>query len=209
MSQVIDANIRGNSRVFFVRGDRTAIVDTGNPGSHRDILRALKNGGISREQVSVIIITHAHIDHCGSVRELKAELKVPVMAGWPDADFLEKGENIPVASLSGNMASARAAGPNYGWVKADVIVNEDMSLRGYGIDALVLTTPGHTIGSLSVLASNGDCATGDFLAGLYTAAPDLIVQSLEKMARGGAKYFYPSHAARIDAATVLNGLSSL
>lgn len=201
MSQVIDAKIDGNSHVFFVKGDRTAIVDTGGPGNERKLLKALKSAGIPREQVSIIVITHAHWDHCGSTSALKAALNVPVMAGWPDSVFLEKGENSPGTDLS---ATTRAPGPKYGVIKADVIVRSDTSLHSYGIDAYALTTPGHTGGSLSVLAGNGDCATGDFLASLFTGAPETIEQSLKKLADGGAKRFYPSHGASIEASTVLN-----
>ena len=39
MGQVIDAHIDGNSRVFFVTGGRTAIVDAGWPGSEWKILK--------------------------------------------------------------------------------------------------------------------------------------------------------------------------
>ena len=203
MSQVIDARIDSNSRVFFIKGDRTAIIDTGAPGNERNILKALKVAGISRDQVSIIVITHAHWDHCGSTRALKESLKVPVMAGWPDAEFLEKGENTPVMNLPGKLKSTSSSGPKVEAVSADVVVREDMSLDGYGIDAHVFLTPGHTEGSLSVIASNGDCATGDFLASLFSGAHETIEQSLKKLTSGGAKRFYPSHAASIDASTVL------
>lgn len=197
MSQVIDARIDGNSHVFFIKGDRTAIVDTGAPGNERNILRALKSAGIPREHVSIIVITHAHWDHCGCLHALKAALNVPVMAGWPDAEFLEKGENAH------DSATTQAPGPKFDGVKTDVVIREDTSLRSYGIDAYVLTTPGHTAGSLSVLASNGDCTTGDFLASLFTGAPETIGQSLKKLADGGAKHFYPSHGTSIEASTAL------
>ena len=201
MSQVINARIDGNSHVFFVKGDRTAIVDTGAPGNERKILRALKSAGIPREQVSLIVVTHAHWDHCGSVKALKAELSVPIMAGWPDAEFLEKGENSPGMELS---TTKRAPGPKFDRIKADVIVRSDTSLLSYGIDANVLTTPGHTGGSLSVLASNGDCATGDFLASLFTGPTDIIEESLKKLAAGGAKWFYPSHGSSLEASSVFH-----
>jgi glyoxylase-like metal-dependent hydrolase (beta-lactamase superfamily II) len=64
-------------------------------------------------------------------------------------------------------------------------------LRDFGIAARVLTTPGHTAGSLSILADNGDCVTGDFLASLYTREPDLVAGILKELADGEAKCFYP------------------
>jgi hypothetical protein len=46
--------------------------------------------------------------------------------------------------------------------------------------------------------------TGDFLASLYTGAPEIIAQGLKKLADGGAKRFYPSHAPGIEASAVLS-----
>lgn len=202
MGQVIDAHIDGSSRVFFITGDRTAIVDGGWPGSEWKILKALKTAGISREQVSLLIATHAHVDHYGSLRALKAALAVPVMAGWPDASCMEKGENAPTASVSSGPAPAATRGMDAIAVRADIIVRVDSSLRDFGIAARVLTTPGHTAGSLSVLADDGGCVTGDFLASLYTGEPDIVDSSLKKLVDSGAKCFYPAHAPCLDAAEV-------
>jgi hydroxyacylglutathione hydrolase len=202
MSQLIDAGIVSNSRVFFIKGDRTAIVDTGAPGNERKILKALRVAGIPQDNVSLIIITHAHWDHCGSVGPLKNALKVPVMAGWPDAGPMEKGENIPSTGFPGK-SETRPPGPGFEGAKAKIIVKNVMSLSEYGIDACVVPTPGHTEGSISVIASNGDCATGDFLAGLLTGEHDVVEKSLNDLVHRGAKRFYPSHGPSIDTETVL------
>jgi len=63
-------------------------VDTGNKGKAVRVLAALERNGISRDQVSLILITHGHSDHFGSARELQKILKVPVAAGIPDALFM-------------------------------------------------------------------------------------------------------------------------
>ncbi len=202
MSQIIDSRIDSNSRVFFVKGDRTAIYDTGAPGNERKILRALREAGIPQAQVSVIVVSHAHWDHCGSLQALKAVLKVPAILGLPDAEFMAKGENILPTNFTAKSKEADTAGPTFEAVTAEVVAREDMRLDKYGIDAWVLTTPGHTEGSISVLASNGDCATGDFLAGLYTGEHEAVEQSMKKLRDRGAKRFLPAHGIDIDAATL-------
>jgi hydroxyacylglutathione hydrolase len=199
MSQVIDSRIDSNSRVFFIKGERTAIYDTGAPGNERKILRALREAGIPQAQVSVIIVSHAHWDHCGSLQALKAALKVPVMLGWPDAEFMAKGENILPTNFTARSKEADTTGPKFESVTVEVVAREDMSLDKYGIDAWVITTPGHTEGSLSVLSSNGDCATGDFLAGLYTGEQVAVERSMKKLKALGAKRFLPAHGVDIDA----------
>lgn len=199
MSQLIDARIDSNSRVFFIKGKRTAIVDTGAPGNERKILKALREAGIQQASVSLLIVTHAHWDHCGSLHALKAALKVPVMAGWPDSEYLEKGENSPVSRSN----AKHARNLNFEGTKVEAVVKDDLSLEDYGIDARVFLTPGHTLGSISALASDGNCAVGDFLAGLYTGEPEDIKQSLKRMIEGGARRFCPSHGQDIDADAIL------
>ena len=135
---------------------------------------------------------------------LKAALKVPVILGWPDAEFMAKGENILPTNFTAKSKEADTAGPTFEGVTAEVVAREDMSLDRYGIDAWVITTPGHTEGSLSVLASNGDCATGDFLAGLYTGEHGAVEQSMKKLRDRGAKRFLPAHGVDIDAVKLLS-----
>lgn len=199
MSQLIDARIESNSRVFFIKGKRTAIVDTAAPGNERKILKALREAGIAQDNVSLLIVTHAHWDHCGSLQALKTALKVPVMAGWPDSEYLEMGENSPVSRSK----ARHARHLNFGETKVEVVVKEDRGLEDYGIDARVFRTPGHTEGSISVLASDGNCAVGDFLAGIYTGDSQDIDQSLKRIMEGGTRRFCPSHGPDVDAEAIL------
>jgi hypothetical protein len=111
MSRIIDMNIGGNSRIFFVTGDRTAIVDAGQPG--------LRN--------------------YGSLRDLKAALDVPVMAGWPDAGYMEKRENAPAGNLSAVTSPAAVPGPAVPAVKAVVVT--DALKRNLDIGSIMWRNP--------------------------------------------------------------------
>ncbi|CAJ35559.1 MBL fold metallo-hydrolase [Methanocella arvoryzae] len=206
----------GNSftNAYLLKDDKAvAIIDAGLPGHEKKIFAALEADGIARDQVKLIILTHGHGDHYGSLSALKDALHVPVMAGWPDASYIEKGESAPVVpiSLAGRMIGL-FTGAKVTPCKVDVIVKEDMDLSSYGIDARVLTMPGHTIGSLAVLASDGSCAVGDNLAALvfknrpgmppFAESPELIGAGLKKVLDSGSRYIYPGHGNRWDASTV-------
>lgn len=52
----------------------------------------------------------------------------------------------------------------------DIVIDESMPLHDYGVDARVLTTPGHTPGSISVLADSGELIAGDLIAGPFLGA---------------------------------------
>lgn len=205
--------VPGFSNSYILKGDRAAIVDAGLPGQEKKVLAALEANGIGRDQVSLIIVTHGHGDHYAGLKALKEALDVPVMAGWPDAKFMETGIGAPTVpvSLTGRIMTL-FTGAKSPPCKADVIVKEDIDLRAYGIDGRVLTTPGHTMGSLSVLASDGGCAIGDLLGGLLfkdkpglpPLAEDLalIGPSLKKVLDSGAKNLFPGHGNRWDAEAV-------
>jgi len=199
---------------YILKGDsRAAIIDAGLPGGEKKIFQALEANGIPRNNVGLVIITHGHGDHYGGLKALREAFNVPVMAGFPDASHIENGESAPVVpiNMTGQMIKL-FTGAKVKPCKVDVVVKADLDLNAYGLDARVLTTPGHTMGSLSVLASDGSCAIGDNLGGLVfkdkASMPPLaedarmIGPSLKKVLDAGAKSFYPGHGNRWSAAMI-------
>jgi glyoxylase-like metal-dependent hydrolase (beta-lactamase superfamily II) len=82
--------------------------------------------------------------------------------------------------------------------------NDDFSLEAYGIPARVIYTPGHTMGSMSVLIESGEAIVGDLAMnmkllrlspGMPIFAEDvsLIKPSWKKLLDLGARTIYPAH----------------
>lgn len=154
------------ANAYLVRGEKTVIVDTGAPGSASRILRALAQAGTAQEDVSLILLTHAHSDHAGSAGELRAILGAPVAVHAADAAMLQRGDNgrfIPVGWEA--KMSQRFVDKPFPGLAADILIDESTDLRPYGIDGRLLHTPGHSPGSVTLLLPEGEAIAGDILRG--------------------------------------------
>ena len=80
---------------FILVGERPIIVDTGMPGSAPKILAALEGAGFAPRDVSLILITHRHVDHIGSAAQVKQATGAPVAVHKLDADWLRRGDGGP------------------------------------------------------------------------------------------------------------------
>jgi glyoxylase-like metal-dependent hydrolase (beta-lactamase superfamily II) len=89
--------------------------------------------------------------------------------------------------------------------KVDVILGDGtLSLAGYGIPGKIMSTPGHSRGSVSVVLETGDAFVGDLAMsefplrlspGLPIFAEDMrqVRQSWQALLEAGAKTIYPAH----------------
>jgi len=50
-------------------------------------------------------------------------------------------------------------------VEPDILINKELDLKPYGVKGKIVSTPGHTPGSLSVILAGGKAIVGDLLMG--------------------------------------------
>lgn len=152
------------SNVYILSGDRDILVDTGSPGDDGRIMAALEKRGLDR--LSLILLTHAHSDHAGACAALKRRTGAPVALGRGESARATSGRNgvLPPTRLTARFLIPivdKAFQP----ITPDVLIDKSFDLRSYGLDATVIATPGHTVGSLSIICSNGEAVVGDILMG--------------------------------------------
>ena len=122
--------------------------------------------GIDPRQVSLIVVTHGHRSY-GDLALLK-ENRGPVAAHVDEVEALRRGVNLHLkpTGLSGRLlkplSGEKKKGPP---VEPDILINKELDLKPYGVKGKIVSTPGHTPGSLSIILAGGKAIVGDLLMG--------------------------------------------
>ena len=156
---------------YVVQGEGVIMIDGGNPDQADDFLRGLEGASVKPEEIQLIVVTHGHYDHIGSVKEIKEITGAKVAMHQREKDCLEKSVDppppppvTPWGRILGKLISmaASASSIEVPATGVDIVLgDEDLSLVEYGIPGRAIYTPGHTSGSVSVLLETGDALVGD------------------------------------------------
>ena len=94
---------------------------------------------------------------------------------------------------------------NFPGTPGDIALDDrDFTLEPFGIHGKVIYTPGHSLGSMSLLLDTGDAFVGDLVmnglpmrigAGLpaFAEDTDMLKKSLRLLLASGARWIYPAH----------------
>jgi glyoxylase-like metal-dependent hydrolase (beta-lactamase superfamily II) len=193
------------AKAYLLEGEAGLwLVDAGPPGVERRILRVMADLG--RDDLRLIWISHAHLDHYGSAAALRAATGAPIAIHHAGAPAMAKGDT-PIGSTRGR---GRWIEPLLPWAnrllqvpptEADVLLQEGDSLDDYGLSARLIHTPGHTAGSSSLLVAARLAFVGDLLS--TTGRPHLqalfaqdwpqLPPSLHRLAAAQPERIYPGH----------------
>jgi glyoxylase-like metal-dependent hydrolase (beta-lactamase superfamily II) len=173
---------------FLVKaGDHYVLVDTGYEDDWDVFRTRLNEAGVELDQISHIVLTHHHDDHCGLVHHILRENdSVRVVMSQLCTELILTGENdrthgggflnrrialllqLRRLYISLLLKKVIAKGklftfPPYQLRDCDIVVTGDTGLREIGIplDGTIIETPGHTVDSVSILFDDGDCLIGD------------------------------------------------
>jgi len=155
-----------------------ALFDYAAPDEIADGMRKL---GLDVNRVRYVVISHAHGDHDGGAKFLQDKMpKARLVYGGPDWDAVDKSTNRPG-----------------GKPKRDLVGDDGMKLTVGDASVQIITTPGHTPGTLSFLfeiRDNGKPLRVAYVGG--TAIPfdgtaayyDGYIASVKKMAKAAADF---------------------
>jgi metallo-beta-lactamase class B len=103
--------------------------------SEEEIVGGLKKLGFNPATVKYVIISHAHGDHVGGAKLMQDRFGSHIVMGGPDWDSIERSVN----------------GYPEGKPKRDIVADDGQKITLGDSSVTIVTTPGHTPGTLSLL----------------------------------------------------------
>jgi glyoxylase-like metal-dependent hydrolase (beta-lactamase superfamily II) len=156
--------INGGSSNYYliVEEEQLTLIDTGMPGQLDNLLRHLSRIGRRADEISRILVTHADIDHVGSLQVMQAETGARVFASAQSAALIRRGkspQHLPrLMQWIADRMSYKAVAAQY----VQLIEPEEVLPIWGGLQ--VLATPGHTLDHLSFYCPRqGVVIAGDIL----------------------------------------------
>jgi glyoxylase-like metal-dependent hydrolase (beta-lactamase superfamily II) len=163
----------GVANTFIIADSRgVVVIDAGMPHQAQRIVGKIRALGHTPQDLRLIVVTHGHVDHAGSAAALKRLTGAPIAMHHADAPLVATldlkvppGRNTAINAIKWLME-------RLGWLipletlTPDVWLEDEQSLRDFGIDARVVHTPGHTAGSVSVMLDDSALFVGDAILNL-------------------------------------------
>lgn len=206
----IETNVTNN---FLLKGKSGhLLIDTGFGSDFEDFLNKFKDINVDIQNIKYILLTHHHTDHIAFLSKMKKRCDAKLIVHKNEVEYLVNGvqklgqykNSFLVKAVSSIMSKINSSEPVPIKIEKDdcVLENDDSTLlKEIGIDGIILHTPGHTNGSISVVLSDGNAFVGDTVMNFFLSRPDPFVfedinkvyESWEKLFENGAKIIHPSH----------------
>lgn len=156
-------------QVYLIKGENCALVETGLSYTVPKVVDQLAELGISPEEISYLVITHAHFDHtCGAPGLQRAIPNLRTIASPVAAKVLAKGKVVAGHFIEDKAVvetlSEKSVIEHYDasfhpstTINVDLIMNEGDTLDlGKGCTLNFYSTPGHSPCSMSVYLPLGE-----------------------------------------------------
>ncbi|MGD0158697.1 MAG: MBL fold metallo-hydrolase [Candidatus Bathyarchaeia archaeon] len=217
MSTAIFSFSFGINDCYVIRDKGTIMIDGGPPGKRDDFIKAMRKIPMKPEEIKLIVITHGHFDHIGSAKDIRELTGAKIAMHQLDKQCLETGDSKATHNVRAAEGSSwgwfmtklgRLASPFAGDVQpteVELIIKDDgLRLKDYDIPGQIVYTPGHTMGSISVLLDSGEAFVGDLAMnrlplrrspGLPILADNIekVKESWRHLIELGATTVYPGH----------------
>lgn len=179
----------GNGNCYIVKNGTSAIlIDTGKKEYVNQVLEACKT-----YPIRLIVLTHAHFDHADNAAHISKTLGVPIAMNENDCDLIESNSNQELFSdtflgkivLSASLKEFSVR-PMHTF-KPDILLKDKDSLSDYGINASIISLPGHTNGSIGIDVDNKYLVVGDALMNMFYPTVSMLFHNKNEMLESAGK----------------------
>jgi hydroxyacylglutathione hydrolase len=200
-----------SNAVLILNGENSILVDTGVRGNMHQFVRFFRQNKITPGDIKLIILTHTHYDHTGNLAGLKKLTGARVLVHRNEFENLRQGF-IPIPpgqrfytrfiAWLGQKILPRFASPRP--FDADLINESEFDLSGFGIKGKVVSTPGHSAGSQSVVIDKSIICGDVFMNLVYGSKfphfaenPHKLILTWKNIFDMDIEEIYPAHGKKM------------
>jgi glyoxylase-like metal-dependent hydrolase (beta-lactamase superfamily II) len=201
---------RRSNSYLICSSDVNILVDTGRESSFRELQKKIGCLNLKLENIDFLILTHTHYDHCQNAFAIKGLTNCKIMMSEKEAEFCEHGftplpkGTFPITRIISNFGS-RIGKRSFGYkpFTADMLVKDELRLATLKIE--LISTSGHSAGSISVIVDNEIAIVGDAMLGVFKKSifPPFadnkieMIKSWGRLLESSCHTFLPGHGNEI------------
>lgn len=192
----------GNVNCYIIEnGTNGILVDTGKKEFIDKVI-----GSCRSYNVKLIILTHAHFDHAENAAQLSETLGIPIGMNENDRDLIlsNTDQSLAAKNILGKIVLSVSlkefAVRSMPVFKPDILLHDDDSLSDHGINARIISLPGHTDGSIGVDVDDKHLIVGDALMNMFYPTVSMLyhnrgdmLESARKISNIGNRTIYFGH----------------
>ncbi len=184
---IVNVGYRSTNYWVVSAGRSRLLVDLGWPGTFSVLAGNLERMDIPLSEITHGVATHYHMDHAGAAQDLKnAGMQLIVTAEQLAAiplmkQFMKATDHYTEISPAGNLVITCA--------------ESRVLLSGLGIEGQLVSTPGHSDDSVSLLLDTGAVFTGDLTHPMFVTEETtaVVTRSWQRLRDLGARTVYAGH----------------
>ncbi|HEY3390533.1 MAG TPA: MBL fold metallo-hydrolase [Prolixibacteraceae bacterium] len=202
-------NRRSNSYLICTENGNI-LVDTGRESAYIQLQKNMDSINFNQENINLLILTHTHYDHCQNAAVIKEKANCKILMSEYEACYPKFGYTpLPGGTFAitrfisnlGNRIGQRRFG--YNPFIPEMLVTDKLDLVTCKIS--IISTNGHSSGSISVIIDNEIAVVGDAMIGVFSKsifppfADDInkMIISWGKLLETTCQVFLPGHGKEI------------
>jgi len=193
--------LKGRSNSYLIHSEiGNVLLDTGKESAFRRLQENIEALKLPKKNIDLLIITHTHFDHCQNAFAIKKQFNCEIVMSENEAEYAELGftplpkGTFPLTRFISKLGN-RIGKSRFGYQPfvPDRLVTGKLNLEAFRI--ILIPTPGHSIGSISVIVDNEIAVVGDTLFGVFRKSvfPPFADDVTEMVKSWGTLLLTPCH----------------